>query len=239
MHESRSVGLFLLTGIVGLLLGASIQAQNGERSADSSAAVALSSLPKDINPESGYRLPLPRRDEMDDYGKKVFDELTDPNRPLRTDLRTPAGIRLYSPTVAKTMSDALYYLRKETGMGDRLTEIAILVTAREMDNQYEWSAHERYAQQAGVEPAIVDIIRYSKPVTGLGEKETLIITFGRELFGQKKVSSPTFAEAVRLFGRRGTVDLASLMGLYSATAALGNALDIQLPEGRKPSLPPR
>jgi hypothetical protein len=53
------------------------------------------------------------------------------------------------------------------------------------------------------------------------------------------VSSATFAEALRLFGRRGTVDLVSLMGLYSATSALGNAFDIQLPEGRKPLLPPR
>jgi 4-carboxymuconolactone decarboxylase len=124
-------------------------------------------------------------------------------------------------------------------MGDRLTEIAILVTAREMDNQYEWIAHDRLARQAGVEPSIIELIQYSKPATGLGEKETVIIGFGRELFGQKKVSSATFADAVRLFGRRGTVDLASLMGLYSATSALGNAFDIQLPEGRKPLLPPR
>jgi 4-carboxymuconolactone decarboxylase len=114
-----------------------------------------------------------------------------------------------------------------------------MVTAREMDNQYEWAAHDRYARQAGVESAIIDIIQYGKPAVALGEKETVIIGFGREMFGQKKVSSATFAEALRLLGRRGTVDLVSLMGLYSATSALGNAFDIQLPEGQKPLLPPR
>jgi len=235
MDLSKSVRVVLLAAVAGMLLSGTAHAQNAAGSAERAATA----LPKDIYPDSGYRLPLPKRDDMDDYGKKVFDELTDPARPLRTDLRTPAGIRLYSPTVAKNLGDVLYYLRKETGMGDRLTEIAILVTAREMDNQYEWIAHDRLARQAGVEPSIIELIQYSKPATGLGEKETVIIGFGRELFGQKKVSSATFADAVRLFGRRGTVDLVSLMGLYSATSALGNAFDIQLPEGRKPLLPPR
>jgi 4-carboxymuconolactone decarboxylase len=118
-----------------------------------------------------------------------------------------------------------------------LTEIAILTTAREMDNQFEWAAHDTTGRRAGVEPAIIDIIKYRKPVVGLGEKEALVIGFGRELFGRKKVSSATFAEALRLFGRRGLVDLTSLMASYSATAALLNAFDMQLPAGQTPQLP--
>jgi 4-carboxymuconolactone decarboxylase len=91
--------------------------------------------------------------------------------------------------------------------------------------------------KAGVEPSVVDIIKFRKPITGLGEKETVIIKLGRELFGQKKVSSATFADALRLFGQHGIVDLVSLMAHYSATSALLNAFDMQLPEGQKPLLP--
>ena len=52
-----------------------------------------------------------------------------------------------------------------------------------------------------------DVIKYNRPLVGLGEKEAAVIAFGREMFGQRKVSSATFAEVLRLFGRRGTVDL--------------------------------
>jgi len=181
---------------------------------------------------------------MDDYGKKVYDELADPGRRSLVGLRGPAGIRLYSPKIAKLMNDANTYLRRDTGFGDRLTEIAIMTTAREMENQFEWAAHEIAGRKAGVEPAIVDAIKYRKPVelkpeAGLGEKETVVITFGRELFARRKVSSATFAHALRLFGERGIVDLTSLMGLYASTSALLNAFDMQLPEGQKPLLPPR
>ena len=239
MRGTRIIRMILLTGIAGMLFGTDTRAQNPARSPDSPATTVVPPLPKDIDPDSRYRLPLPKRDDMDDYGRKVFDELTDSEHRDHTGLRTPAGIRLYSPKLAKPMSDAFHYLRTETGLGDRLTEIAILVTAREMDNQYEWASHEPAGLKAGVEPSVINIIKYSRPAVGLDKKEAVIIAFGRELFAQKKVSSATFAEALRLFGPRGTVDLASLMGQYAATSALVNAFDMQLPEGRKPLLPAR
>ena len=210
---------------------ASAQAQSG------GMASTATLLPKDVDPVSRFRLPLPKKEEMDDYGKKVWDEVLDPSRPSLAGLQGPTGIRLWSPHVAEAYGDANTYLRVGTGFSPQLTEIAIMTTAREMDNQFEYTAHEMSGLKAGVEPEIVDIIKYRKPLTGLGEKEAAIIRLGRELFGQKKVSSATFADARRLFGDRGIVDLVSLMAHYSATSALLNAFDMQLPEGQKPLLP--
>jgi 4-carboxymuconolactone decarboxylase len=220
MNASKIVGLTLLACV---LLSGTVCGQ--------------APLPHDVYPDSRFRLPLPKRADMDDYGKKVFDELADPGRFSLVGLQGPAGIRLYSPKVAKPMSDVNTYLRTGTGLDGRLTEIAIMVTARAMDNQFEWTAHETAGLKAGVEPAIIDLIKYRRPVAGLGEKETVIIRFGRELFDRKKVSSPTFAEALRLFGQRGLVDLTSLMAHYAATSAILTAFDMQLPEGQKPLLP--
>jgi 4-carboxymuconolactone decarboxylase len=59
------------------------------------------------------------------------------------------------------------------------------------------------------------------------------------MIGRRKVSSETFARAVKLFGRRGLVDVVSLMGNYVATALLLVAFDAQLPEGQEPLLPTR
>jgi 4-carboxymuconolactone decarboxylase len=236
MHVAKSVKPILLLGAMGMLWGGNIHAQNPVNSASSATA----SLPKDVDPESRNRLPLPKRDDMDDDGKRVFDKfLMDNPGDTLTHLRTPAGIRLFSPRVAEDLRDVSLYLRNETGLGHRLTEIAILVEAREMDDQYVWASHEPAARRAAVEPSIIDIIKYSKPAVGLGEKETVIITYGRELFEQKRVSSQTFAATERLFGRRGTVDLASLMGVFAAISLLEETVDIQLPDGQKRLLPPR
>jgi len=239
MNVSKIAGVAFLGVVVGMLLGASMHGQNPASSTHPPASPAVASLPKDVYPESRNRLPLPKRSDMDDdYGRKVFDELTGP----RLSWTKLAPLRLYSPRLAKPLGDAHQYLKFESGLGDRLTGIAVLVTARELDNQFEWTQWETHARMAGagyVEPAIIDIIKYRKPAVGLGEKETVIINFGRELLGQKKVSSETFAHTLRLFGPRGTVDLTNLMALYTQTALEVIAFDQQLLAGQKPLLPPR
>jgi 4-carboxymuconolactone decarboxylase len=199
-------------------------------------------LPSDVYPDSHFRLPLPKREDFDDEGKKVFDKVADPNRRSLVGLQGPGGIRLWSPRVSEPNTAINNYLRWGTGFGDRLTEIAIMVTAREMENKFEWNAHEIAGRKAGVEPEIIDIIKYRKPApkgltAGIGEKEAIVIEFGRQLFRTKRVSQETFAETLRLFGRRGIVDLASLMTMYQATASLLNAFDMQLPEGQESLLP--
>ena len=46
-----------------------------EFSTDGSGAVqGYKTAFKDVYPESGFRLPLPKRDDLDDYGKKVYDK---------------------------------------------------------------------------------------------------------------------------------------------------------------------
>jgi len=235
MDISKSAGVILLAAVVVLALDGRM---HGGSTVSGSESAATAQLPKDIYPETGNRLPPPKREDMDDYGKKVFDELTGP----RISWTKQVPLRLYSPRLAKPMSDAHYYLKFQSGLGDRLTEIAVLVTAREMDNQFEWTQWEIHGRMNGpghVEPGIIDIIKYNKPVTGLGEKETVIIDFGRELLGQKKVSSETFAHALRLFGPRGMVDLTNLMALYWATGLELTAFDQQLLPGQKPMLPAR
>jgi 4-carboxymuconolactone decarboxylase len=130
------------------------------------------------------------------------------------------------------------YLRYETTLDRRLTELAILVTARELDQQFEWTAHEPAALKEGLEPAMIDVVKHRKPVDGLGEKEAVIVSFGREVFRERKVRAGTFARAIELFGSRGVVDLAALMGNYASTAVILNAVDQHLRPDQPPLLPP-
>jgi len=182
-------------------------------------------MPKDIYPESGFRLPLPKRDDFNDYGGKVYDKIVGP------------GSRLHSPRLAEHAYTLNQYLRFESGFSRQIRELAILVTAREMDSQFEWVAHEPVAVKEGLAQEIIDVVKYCKGVEELPETEAVVIQFGREMFRQKKVTSETFARALKIFGPKQLVELVVLIALYSATAVELGAFDMQLHSGQKPLLP--
>ena len=193
--------------------------------------------PDDIDPDSGCRLPLPRRAELDADGQAIYDRLTDTSGENLRGLRGPGGIQLHSPALSRVSRPLNRYLRFESGLGGRLRELAILVTARELDSQFEWAAHEQEALREGVSPALIDTIRHRRPLDGVDAADAAVIALGREIFGVRKVSAETYARCLAQFGRRKLVDLVALMGNYAATAALLTAFDMQLDPGTEPGLP--
>ena len=134
---------------------------------------------------------------------------------------------MYSPRLVEHMFQVRTYLRFETQFNRSLAELAVLVTARELDNQNIWNSHEKYGREAGLEPEIIDIVKNRKSVKGLGEEEALIILFGRELLGGSKLSSETFARALKIFGKKGVTDLSAVMGLYSFIDITQKTFDLQ------------
>lgn len=194
-------------------------------------------LPKDVYPASLSRFPLLTRELLDEVGRQHYDTVVGPQSRTLVGLRGPSGIWLHSPKLAGFVRAANQYLRFETALDRRLTELAILVTARELHNQFEWTAHEPAALKEGLEPKIIDVVKRGRPIAGLGKKEALIVSFGRELFRTRKLRSRTFARAVELFGRRGVLELAALMGNYAGTALILAAVDQQLHPEQTPLLP--
>ena len=210
-----------------------------EREFNAPSAATRGPAAADIDPESGCRLKLPRRDELDPEGQAIYDRLANPTGGNLRGLRGPGGIQLHSPELSRRSQPLNHYLRFESGLGGRVRELAILVTAREHDSQFEWAAHEPAALAEGISPAIVDVVRHRRDASGLDESDAIVIALGREIFGARKVSPQTFARALERFGRRTLVDLVALMGNYAATAALLTAFDMQLDPGQEPGLPPR
>jgi len=203
---------------------------------------AQTAVPADIDAESGNRLPLPRREDMSDADKKIYDEVMARQQTgLSSREKERPQVRMHSPGLTKGLNEAHHYLKYDSGLGDRLTTVAVLVTARELTNQFEWTQWEEHARTPKdtryVEPKVIDAIRDCRSVADLDPKDAAVIMFGRELFGARRVSSDTFAKVLQLFGRRGTVDLEELMGLYAATAYELVVFDQQLHAGQKPLLP--
>jgi 4-carboxymuconolactone decarboxylase len=223
----------IIIGMILLATAASGQSSNTK----TPAPVRASLLPADINPESLSRLPLVQRTDLDEDGKRIYDMVAAPNKTIPA--TGPVPISMYSPKVAEAIQMLNQYLRFHGVLSRRDTELAILVAAREFDQQYEWSGHEIAARGVGVDQSIIDVVKYGKEVAGLSDKDTLIIRFGRQLFREHRLSSDLFAKAVALFGRQGTLEMATVMGDYAMAGIMLTAADQQMSPERQPLLPAR
>src|SRR5689334_2305240 len=231
---SSCLRLFSLLLVVGASVALSYGLNNmPPQSVPGNTSSAAASLPKDINPQTGNRLPPVNRQSLDDAAKKIYDAGS--NAP-GVDYG-PQRLRLYSGGAEVFSSGLNDFLRRRAGLEPRLVELSILAAVREMDGEYEWTAHEPAALKAGVPPQIIDVIKYRKPLTGIDEKDATIIELGRESVGKHKVSSETFARANKLFGDRQLVNIVCLMGDYVSTAVLLNTFDQHVRPSDKPLLP--
>jgi 4-carboxymuconolactone decarboxylase len=192
-------------------------------------------MPSDIDPQSGCRLPLRKREDLDEVGQRAYDRANTPGKTI-VGLRGPAGIHLYSTKTVDAHNTINRYLRHEAGFDPKIREVAILTVAREMDSRFEWAAHEPEALTVGVAPSVIDVIKHRKSTASLSEIEAAIIEFGRQAVGKHKVDSAAFARLKALFAPEQLVDLVLLMGNYAGTAVLLAAFDMQVSEGR-PLLP--
>ena len=205
--------------------------------APSLALAGQAPLPSDINPVTLSRLPPATRADFDAEGQKLFDA-----RPAATPGPGPGHVSRYSPRTAEGQGLIGRGLGVPSGvafpLGVRTYQLVVLLTAREIDQQYEWSAHEPAGLKAGLEQSVIDVVKYDRPVAGLAEKDALLITFFRALLRDHKVTSEVWAKMVTEFGRQRTVEMMALMADYFTVGTMMNAIDQHLPPERKPLLPP-
>jgi 4-carboxymuconolactone decarboxylase len=195
-----------------------------------------SPFPPDIHPESLSRLPPVQRADLDAEGQRIWDALAGASKAIpRTG---PSAVTMHSPKAAEPIF-ALNQVLRKTVAGSRYFELAALVAAREFDQQYEWSAHEPAGLKAGLEPSVIDAVKYNRDLAGLPEKDATVIRLGRALFRDHKVSSDLWAKMEQHFGRQGAVEVTMIMADYAMAGFILTAVDQQLPPDRKPLLPPR
>lgn len=128
---------------------------------------------------------------------------------------------------AKEMGD---YLRYKTGLGDKLSEFVILITAREWTQDYEWYVHHPIALKVGLAPAIADALRDGRRPDAMSEDEALIYDFCIELHRNKRVSDAIYAKAVARFGEKGVIDLVGVNGYYTLLAMALNTTRAEVPK---------
>ena len=193
-------------------------------------AYAQSKLPADLDPQSRARLPYLKKSDMDAKGQKIFDTL--PGAGKDDILRGPLAFAAYNPAVAQALFD-LHNAAVPGGTLDPHTrELAILVACRETNYNLEWNAHEGIGLKGGLDAKLIDVVRHGRSLAGLNEKDATVIRFGRQMLRDKKVDSGTFAKAVELWGKRGTMDMVAVMLTYAVSGYFAIAVDERSPEGK-------
>ena len=185
------------------------------------------SLPPDIDPVTLSRLPPVTAGDLDEEGRRLLAAraFTPAPGPTHVSIYSPRELDLGIPSGEKSPVGARYF------------QLAVLITAREIDQQYEWSSHEPAGRRQGLEQSVIDVVKYNRDVAGLSDKDATVITFGRALFREHHVSSELWEKMVSHFGRQRTVQMMMIMGDYFRVGFMLNAVDQHLPPAREALLP--
>jgi 4-carboxymuconolactone decarboxylase len=182
------------------------------------------------------RIPILTPDLMTVDQRRIHDAVVSGPRGM---LVGPLRAAIHRPELADKWQQFGELLRYRTSLPSRLSELAILVTARHWDCQVEWHLHERDALKAGLEPAIIDAIRKDQRLADTDVDTLAVHDFAIELLQSRFVSEPTYQQVLGRWGVVGVVELTAIIGYYSMVAMTLNAHELPLPDGVSPPLKAR
>jgi len=179
------------------------------------------------------RTPYLTPEQMNGEQRRIYDEIV---ASRGTWLNGPFAPMLHQPRMADPAQKLGEFLRYNTSLSPRLSELAIVIVARHWDCDFEWYQHAKIALRSEVAPEIVEAIRTRKQPTTLREDERAVYDFTRSLLEQHRVPDEIYDAAKRLFDVVGVVELTGLIGYYTLIAFTLNAHQVPLPAGVTPPL---
>ena len=155
----------------------------------------------------------------------------------KTDLTGPPWtVMLRDPDWIVPALEMRLHVQARPVLGNKLTEFAILIAAREWTNNYEWNAHSAAAAQAGLNAAIIAAVADGRRPEHVADDEEILYDFCAELLHNKSVSDATYARALAKFGEAGVVEIANIEGYYVYLSMIMNTARSPVPAGAKPQL---
>lgn len=152
-------------------------------------------------------------------------------------VRGPFAIWLRNPALVDHANKFGSFLRSSTSVPKRLSELAILVTARHWTAQYEWHAHEKAARDAGLTESVIESIRGRRRPTFAKQDEAVVYDLLHELYEKHAVADQTYKRSIETLGQAMTIEFVTIASFYSMVAMVLVAFDAPLPPGVKPPLP--
>jgi len=170
---------------------------------------------------------------MTDRQKQVHDAIASGPR---GGVRGPLAVWLHRPDLADRAQALGRYCRYESSLPPRLSELAILTTARVWRSEFEWAAHKPIALKAGVSPDVVEAIRTGKDPVFSRDDEKVVHAFSKAVHIDRRVDDELYAKAVAILGEAVVVDLTAILGYYTLISMTINVFEVPPPEGLAPEL---
>ena len=174
------------------------------------------------------RLPAIDPDKLAPEQRAVYDKIASSPR---GGVRGPFLALIHAPEMCDRLQHLGEYLRYKTTFEPRLSEMAILIAARQYNCQYEWFAHEPHAKTAGLALPIIEAIRTQRRPDNMKADEAALYDYTQELVSKGKISDAAYKAAVDIFGTRGVVELAGIIGYYIMVGMTLLAHDLAMPPG--------
>jgi 4-carboxymuconolactone decarboxylase len=165
------------------------------------------------------RYPALNPDQLSPEQKAYVENLQKPPRNNTTALKNPPfKVYMRSPELGRKLEEVSDYVRWGTGLEPRLTELAIMITARQWSSQWIWRGHYRAAVRGGLDPSVGADIAAGRRPEKMKADEAILYNYAMEMYRDKAVSDSTYAATVKQFGEKGLIDLVATMGYYDTVA---------------------
>jgi len=195
----------------------------------------LSAIPA-AHGQDAARFPPLKADALTPQQKAFADTLTTPPRNGNFN-NPPYRAYIRSPELAERLIALADYLRWHTSLPPRLSELAILITAREWTAQYEWYAHFPVAMKGGLDPDVAAAIAAGERPEHMKADEAALYDLATSLYRERKVSDAVYKAAFEQLGERGIMDVIGIIGFYDITSMTLITMQAGVPDGKPVPLP--
>jgi 4-carboxymuconolactone decarboxylase len=185
--------------------------------------------------QDATRFPPLMADELSPAQKAWADQIAVPPRNAKWGA-PPYRAYIRNPELAPKLSALSDYLRWNTTLPPRLSEFAIVITARNWTAQYEWAAHYPLALKAGLDARVLSDLSAGRRPENMRDDEAALYDLGTALYRDKKVSDAVYKTAVEKFGERGVMDIIGIMGYYDLVSM--TLITAQVPAPSDSTVPP-
>jgi 4-carboxymuconolactone decarboxylase len=180
------------------------------------------------------RVPVLAEEELTPDQQALLRSIRSGPRGESTQMRGPFAVFLHAPAFGELAQQLGGHCRYKTGVPPRLSEFAILLTAKLWRAQYEWFAHVPQAERAGVDKDTIRALQRGRAPKSASKDERAIYDFVRELYRTRRVSDRNFKRVHDILGDAATVELVGVLGYYALISMILNVFRMPLPEGEAP-----
>jgi 4-carboxymuconolactone decarboxylase len=183
------------------------------------------------------RLTLIDEPHMNDTQRGLLETIRSGPRGASITPRGPFAVWMHAPEFGHLAQALGGYCRYKTALPPRLSEFAILCTARLWRAQYEWFAHAPIAEKGGVKPKTIEHLRLGRMPKSAPKDERAIYDFVQELYRTRRVTDRTYKRVQSLLGDAATVELVGIFGYYALISMTLNVFRMLPPENEKLAFP--